>query len=65
MEEGYVAIDSHNFAVCSSTLLFAFSKKSRKGDLVKTAVRTRMIFYHSSMSLRREPMMHTPVKFEL
>ena len=27
MEEGYVAIDSHNFAVCSSTLLFAFSKK--------------------------------------
>ena len=30
MEEGYVAIDSHNFAVCSSTLLFAFSKKAEK-----------------------------------
>ena len=27
MEEGYVAIDSHNFAVCSSTLLFAFSNQ--------------------------------------
>ena len=30
MEERYVAIDSHNFAVCSSTLLFAFSKKKQK-----------------------------------